>query len=215
LQGHPAATGALAVGAAAFWNTPRCGVSPAVLDPYSSRGGEPILFDTSGTRLATAEIRTKPDVVDADGVNTTFFGATLASQNLTDPSTVSSCANDASYPNFFGTSAATPHAAGTAALFLQYNGAITPTDIYQALRTTAAGMATTVPNDDSGYGFVRADQALAQLPAPTKAATTSSSSSSHGGGGALDLATLLLLAAVTAVCIPRARARRSLRPPLP
>ena len=212
LQGHPGATGALAVGAAAFWNTPRCGVSPAVLDPYSSRGGEPVLFDTSGARLATPEIRTKPDVVDADGVNTTFFGITLATQNLSDPSTVSDCANDASYPNFFGTSAATPHAAGAAALFLQYNSGLAPTDIYQALRSSAAAMAATVPNDDSGYGFVQADQALAQLPAPPKAAT---SSSSHGGGGTLDLTALLLLAALTAACIPRARARGSLRPPRP
>ncbi len=106
LQGHPGAAGALAVGAAAFWNTPRCGLSPAVLDPYSSRGGEPILFEANGARLATPELRTKPDVVDADGVNTTFFGTPLASQNLIDPSTVAGCANDASYPNFFGTSAA-------------------------------------------------------------------------------------------------------------
>jgi hypothetical protein len=218
LQGHPSATGALAVGASAFWETPRCGVAPAVLNSYSSRGGEPILFDAGGTRLTTPEIRVKPDVVDADGVNTTFFGDTLNSQQLTDPSTVASCANDASYPNFFGTSAATPHAAGAAALFLQYNPGITPSDIYQALRNSADAMASTVPNDDSGYGFVRADQALSQLPAPTTSSsssgTSSSSGSSHGGGGAFDPWTLLLLATLAAY-IPRARARESRRPSRP
>jgi subtilisin family serine protease len=209
LQGHPSAAGAIAVGASYFWNTPRCGVTPAVLNFYSSRGGEPILFDTAGARLATPELRTKPDVVDADGVNTTFFGYTLASQGVSDPSTITDCSNSADYPNFFGTSAATPHVAGAAALFLQYNAAITPADIYQALRNSADPMAATVPNDDSGYGFVRADQALTQLPAPAAAASTGG----HGGGGAVDVASLLALAALSAVCIPRARYRRPIRRP--
>ena len=207
LQGHPSATGALTVGAAYFPNTPRCGVSPALLNGYSSRGGEPILFDASGTRLATPEIRTKPDVVDADGVNNTFLGVTLASASLSDPSSVSECANDAAYPNFFGTSAATPHVAGAAALFLQSNPATTPAQIYQALRTTADPMASTIPNDDSGYGFVRVDQALAQLPAPTK----TTASGSHSGGGGFDAVTLLVLAGFMAVCSPRARQRARLR----
>jgi hypothetical protein len=210
LQGHPGAVGALAVGAAAFWNTPRCGVA-AALESYSSRGGEPILFGSDGTLLATPELRTKPDVVDSDGVNTTFFGYTLAADGLTDPSQISECANDAAFPNFFGTSAATPHAAGAAALFLQYNAALTPGQIYQALRTSADPMGITVPNYDSGYGLVRADQALAQLPAPAAAA----SSGSHGGGGAFDLLTLAVLAALSVACIPRARARLRPQPPQP
>jgi hypothetical protein len=208
LQGHPSAIGAIAVGAAYFPNTPRCGVSPALLNPYSSRGGEPILFDASGTRLATPEIRTKPDVVDADGVNNTFLGVPLASAGDTDPSGVSECANDAAYPNFFGTSAAAPHVAGAAALFLQSNSATTPAQIYQALRTSADPMESTIPNDDSGYGFVRVDQALAQLPAATKATASSGHS---GGGGSFDAATLLVLAGFMAVCIPRARQRARLR----
>jgi hypothetical protein len=203
LQGHPGAAGALAVGAAAFWNTPRCGVA-AVQEPYSSRGGEPILFASDGTPFSTPQMRIKPDVVDTDGVNTTFFGYTLADYGRTDPSQVGECANDALLPNFFGTSAATPHAAGAAALFLQYNPALTPAQIYQALRTSADPMGTTVPNYDTGYGFVRADQALAQLPAPKAAA---SSASSQGGGGAFDLLTLAVLAALSAACIPRARVR--------
>lgn len=138
IQGHAGAAGAMAVGAAFFAQTPRCGTSPAVLESYSSEGGAPILFDTSGNRLATPIVRTKPDIVGPDGVNTTFFGAPLSDFGDTDGSSVSQCANDANYPNFFGTSAATPHPAGVAALMLQANSALTPAQIYSALRSTAS-----------------------------------------------------------------------------
>jgi len=53
LQGHPGAAGAMAVGAAFFFDTPACGTTPAQLESYSSEGGTPILFDVTGTRLAT------------------------------------------------------------------------------------------------------------------------------------------------------------------
>jgi hypothetical protein len=213
LQGHPSATGAVAVGAAFFPGTPRCGVTPAVLEVYSSRGGEPILFDVNGNRLASPEMRVKPDVVGPDGVNTTFFGYTLASDGLSDGSTVSECGNDASYPNFFGTSAAAPHVAGAAALLLQSNPGVTPTQIYQALEISAAAMGSTIPNDDSGYGFVRADQAIAHLPTATGTVTPPTSSASHGGGG-FDWSCLLLLGALTtlrlhALRVARLRARPS------
>ena len=56
VQGHPSAAGAVAVGAAMFYQTPACGTSPAVLEPYSSYGGDPILFDASGAALADAPV---------------------------------------------------------------------------------------------------------------------------------------------------------------
>src|ERR1700728_846465 len=164
LQGHPGAAGAVALGAAFFAQTPLCGVSPAVLEFYSSQGGAPILFDTAGTRLAMAETRQKPDVVGPDGVNTTFFGFTLAYGRISDSSSVTACQNHPNYPNFFGTSAATPHVAGIAALMMQANGAVTPTEIYTALRSSAAPMSGDTPNLNSGYGFVQAVAALALLP---------------------------------------------------
>jgi hypothetical protein len=170
LQGHPGAAGAVAVGAAFFAETPRCGVSPATLEDFSSLGGAPILFNTSGARLATPVIRQKPDVVGPDGVNTTFFGyVTLADAGYVDNSTVSQCSNDSSFPSFFGTSAATPQVAGIAALMLQANTTVTPAQIYSALHTGAVAMGSPTPNFESGYGFVQADVALAQLPpgAPT------------------------------------------------
>ena len=162
VQGHPGAAGAAAVGAAFFVDTPLCGVvTKAKLESFSSLGGTPILFDTSGNRLATPVVRQKPDFVTADGVNNTFLGFTLASANITDSSTVPQCANNASYPNFFGTSAAAPHAAGLAALLLQANSSITPGDIYTALRFTAAPMVTASPDFTTGYGMLQAGAALA------------------------------------------------------
>jgi hypothetical protein len=171
LQGHPGAAGAAAVGAAFFLNTSACGTTPTTLESYSSRGGTPILFDVNGTRLATPVVRQKPDFVGPDGGNDTFLGFTLASQNITDTSSITGCKNDASFPNFFGTSAATPHVAGIAALMLQANPAVTPTQIYQALRTSALPMGT-VPNFDSGYGFVEATAAFALIPQVAPAAPT-------------------------------------------
>jgi hypothetical protein len=166
LQGHPSAAGAAAVGAAFYFQTPACGTTPAMLESYSSLGGAPILFDTSGTRLATPLVRQKPDFTGPDGGNDTFLGFTLASDTSAFPSngllstSVPQCQNDPSYPNFFGTSAATPHAAGIAALMLQANPAATPSQIYSSLRSSALPMSSSSPNFSSGYGFIQADTAL-------------------------------------------------------
>jgi Subtilase family len=168
LQGHPGAAGAAAVGAAFYLDTPACGTSPAALEYFSSEGGTPIYFDSAGQRLATAIVRQKPDFVGPDGVNNTFLGFTLtASQTTTN---IVACQNNAKYPNFFGTSAATPHVASIAALMLQANPALTPAEIYQALRTSALPMDTASPNFDSGYGFVQADAAFALIPQVVPAA---------------------------------------------
>lgn len=163
IQGHPGAAGAAAVGAARFYLTPLCGQTPAELEPYSSFGGSPILFDTNGNRLANAIVRQKPDFVGPDGTNTTFFGFTLASATppIVDTSTVAECVNNASFPNYFGTSAATPHTAGLAALLLQANPTVKPTDIYTGISLTAASMANPSPNFATGYGFIQAGPALA------------------------------------------------------
>lgn len=159
VQGHPGAAGAAAVAAAFFPVTPLCGHEPAVLEEFSSKGGEPILFNTSGTRLATPQLRQKPDFTAPDGVNTSFFGAPLAdypSPDDSDTSGVAACQNNATYNNFFGTSAATPHAAAAAALMLQAIPSLTPALVLGALRATAAPMSASTPNFESGYGFLQA-----------------------------------------------------------
>ena len=175
LQGHPGAAGATALGAAFFANTISCGASMAKLEPYSSAGGDPILFDASGSRLSAPVVRQKPEFVGADGVNTTFFLYPLADYGATDGSSVAQCANDASFPNFFGTSAATPHAAGAAALMLQANPGTTAAQIITALENTAQAIATTPPDYNSGYGFINVDAALGTLPASAPLLSLSSS----------------------------------------
>jgi hypothetical protein len=161
IQGHPSAAGAAALGAAFFLQSPACGTTPPALEYFSSAGGDPILFDaTTGAVLAAPVFRQKPDFVGPDGGNDTFLGFTLASQNIPDNSTIAGCENNASFPNFFGTSAATPHAASIAALMLQANPALTPTTIYQALRNSALAIGSPTPNSNSGYGFIQADAAV-------------------------------------------------------
>jgi hypothetical protein len=184
IQGHPLAAGALAVGAAFFVSTPSCGFTPT-LEGFSSAGGDPILFDSKGTRLTTPVTRQKPDLVGPDGGNDTFLGFTLASGNppIPDPSTVPQCANNASFPNFFGTSAAAPHVASIAALLLQADPALTPTEIYTVLRQSAVAMSSSVtpaasPNYAAGFGFVQADVAATLIPAVVPAAPTLSLTSS-------------------------------------
>jgi len=184
IQGHANAVGAAAVGAAFYFQTPACGTTPAVLESFSSVGGDPILFSSSGARLASPELRQKPDFVGPDGVNDTFLGFTLASANITLSTPIAACQNHAGTPSFFGTSAATPHAAAAAALMLQANPALTPSAILNALRSTAAPMGA-VPNATSGYGFLQIDLALAAI--PTQAPTVSLSASTITVGSSTTL----------------------------
>ena len=127
--------------------------TPEELEFFSSVGTTPILFDSEGNRLTEPEFRQKPDLVAPDGINTTFFGQDIEEDGS---------------PNFFGTSAASPHAAGVAALLLEANPEATPEEIYQALEQTAVDIEyPTASNqsgvgydEGSGYGLIQADLAL-------------------------------------------------------
>jgi subtilisin family serine protease len=173
LQGHPGASGAAAVGAAFFANTVSCGAVAPSLESFSSAGGDPILFDVTG-KPQTPVTRQKPDFVGPDGVNNTFLGFKIAASD--DASTVTACLNNAGFPNFFGTSAAAPHVAGIAALLLQANPSLTPTQIYGVLQQSATPIlptsTSTSPNYAAGYGFVQADVAATMIPATLPAAPT-------------------------------------------
>ncbi len=186
LQGHPGAAGAAAVGASFFAQTPRCGTNAvAKLESYSSAGGDPILFDNTGKRLAAPVYRQKPDFVGPDGVNTSFFGFPLAGSGFNDTSSVAQCQNDAAYNNFFGTSAATPHVAAVAALMLQANSALTPAQIYGALKSTALPMGNGQPDYLDGAGLIQADAALAALPPGPPTMTLAASTVTAGSSTTL------------------------------
>jgi len=168
LQGHPSATGVMAVGAVFWGDTPVCGMTPAVLETFSAKGGDPILFDSSGNPLNPpgGELRQKPDIAGPDGGSDTFLGFALGG------GTIGGCANSGSFPNFFGTSAATPHVAAAAALLLQQFPGMNPGALYSALKAGAgaitnfsqAGSPPSV-NYTGGYGMLQAENAFAALPA--------------------------------------------------
>ena len=154
LYGHANALGAEAVGAARYTQTPRFGVSPAVLETFSSAGATPILFTITGA--PTFDARTdKPGIVAPDGANTTFFGAG-------DPLGTGPFEADG-FPNFFGTSAAAPHAAAVAALMRQFSPALPPASIYLAMESTAQDMGVPGFDNDSGWGLINAVSALANI----------------------------------------------------
>ena len=147
--GHAIAAGGQAVGAARYDRTPEYGVSPPRLESFSSHGGTPILFDTAGNPLM--ELRQKPDFVAPDGADNTFFGSDYEGNGS---------------PNFFGTSAAAPHAAGMAALLREYDSSLGVDALYAAMQDTAIDMEVAGFDYKSGHGLVQATLALAALLPP-------------------------------------------------
>jgi len=108
--GHNSAQGAISVAAYVYDDDPTDPVAPPFtpfIEEFTSPGLSTIYFDSDGRRLSTPEIRMKPEIAAPDGGNTTFFGDDYEGDGL---------------PNFFGTSAAAPFAAGVGALMLQKAG---------------------------------------------------------------------------------------------
>ena len=138
---HAGATHAVAVAAAPYFN-------PLVPESFASLGPTTILFDKQGIRLATPEIRNKPDVMSIDGVDNTFFGNDVDGNGL---------------PNFFGSSAAAPHAAAVAALVLQANPGFAPDQVYYRLKSTATDALAPGFDTLSGHGLINALNAVSSL----------------------------------------------------
>jgi uncharacterized repeat protein (TIGR01451 family) len=138
-----------AVGAADYTNTPAFGVSPPVVDFFSSLGGTPILFDTSGNTLPSPLIPQQPNIVGPDGVATTFFGHPVGTGF-----------------DYRGTSAAAPHVAAVAALMLEADPSLTQAEIQSAMDSTATSFGTAAPNYLTGYGFLNAEAAMNSLHVP-------------------------------------------------
>ncbi len=150
--GHPCVDEALAVGA-----IDAADEGFDTIEPFSSRGPCEIFFAPNADLLATRpeasgfrtsqvvpltppEIRVKPDVVAADGTNTSVPG----------------------FMPFFGTSAAAPHAAAVAALLMDLGGGPEFTTVPQMLslmRIAAVDEGDPGVDDTYGFGVVDAVQA--------------------------------------------------------
>ena len=168
--GHVNADGALAVAAVPYYDSKVAEdfTSVGELIPAGSTTPAPhILFSPTGVRLAIPESRLAPDIAAIDGTNTSFFTGDIFNAGR-DP-------DRDSLPNFFGTSAAAPHAAAVAALIKQANPGMSPQQIYDRLTSTADditqvfdqfGRAQTIPgggvgvDNVTGYGLINAYKAI-------------------------------------------------------
>lgn len=141
IVGHAAAAATIAVAAVPYFN-------PRTPESYTSRGMPTFLFAPNGTALATPEVRQKPNLAAIDGVNTSSYG-TSADDYESD-----------GFPNFFGTSAAAPHAAAVAALLRQSEPGLTPAQVAARLTSTARLLGTTTANPLTGAGLIDAFTAI-------------------------------------------------------
>jgi hypothetical protein len=123
--GHSAAAGGNSVAAYAMFR-------PNLPEDFTSPGPVAIYFDTNNNPLNPPQVRLKPDVAAADGANNTFFPLGPVQDVPWDI--------DTQYPNFYGTSAASPHSAAVAALILQAHGgpfSLTPAQVKTIMQLTA------------------------------------------------------------------------------
>ncbi len=100
---------------------------PSLPEISTSPGPAFIFFDKNANLLATPEVRLSPTVAAADGANDSDFATDSANDTDTQP-------------NFFGTSAAAPHAAAIAGLVLQAKGgpgSVTPAQMRSILQRSA------------------------------------------------------------------------------
>ncbi len=146
IVGQANAEKAISVGAMLYDNVNNIVPDYPSVASFSSRGG------TAVNNL----VRQKPDLVAPNGVNTTV---TLNEDPVTnielDP-----------FPNFFGTSAAAPHAAGVVALLIEgrkkfnLQAEVTPAEIENMLQSTAQDLHEPGFDFKSGAGAIKADSAM-------------------------------------------------------
>jgi subtilisin-like proprotein convertase family protein len=154
--GHSAARGAYSTAAApaatAFNATSPAGPFPNAydatsrLEPFTSDGPRRIFFEANGTPITPGnfsatggEVRQKPDVTGADGVQTSV---------------------GPNFLRFYGTSAAAPHVAAIAGLVLSGNPGIDPAEVRDALTSTALDIGAPGVDGRAGHGIVLADRVL-------------------------------------------------------
>ena len=158
IVGHPNAAGAISVGAVRFDKNP-------VYNPSEYPVPEIMSFSSVGGTPVNGEVRAKPDITAPNGVNTTVD---LGNGDWDDP-----IDPDVLFPNFFGTSASSPHAAGVAALIMEAKSVydpeapVDPDYIRAVMKSTAIDMDD--PGEDlvSGSGFIQAHKALMTFANPS------------------------------------------------
>ena len=131
---HASATEGVAVAAAPFFSQ----------DPeaFTSAGPTTILFNVDGSRKEAPEVRPTPDITAPDATNTTFFGQQIPDGDV--------------FPNFFGTSAAAPHAAAVAALMKQAYPGIDHKEVLAKMQATAIDISDPGFDNLTGAGLINA-----------------------------------------------------------
>jgi hypothetical protein len=137
LSGQSLVPGVNTVGAVDVGETPSENVSPPIVESFSQYGGGELLFDGNGVALPMPQATSGIAFVAPDG-GTTSVGRQFAP--------------------FYGTSAAAAVAAGVAALMLQANPALTPSEVTVGLEVSAIAMASLA---QSGAGLIQAPAAIA------------------------------------------------------
>ncbi len=146
---HSAAVGAMSVGAVPYFDQ----LTP---ESFTSAGPATILFSKSGVPI-TPTIRAKPDIASIDGINTTFFGGDFEGDGR---------------PNFFGTSAAAPHAAAVGALVRQANPTFTASQVYDRMKQTALDISVAGNDNLTGAGLINAFKAVYPIVVPSTIPTS-------------------------------------------
>ncbi|HKP72549.1 MAG TPA: S8 family serine peptidase, partial [Pyrinomonadaceae bacterium] len=149
-RGHAATSTGYAVAA-----TPAVGPFPATfnssnqVENFSSDGPRRVFYNPNGTAITPGNVsstggavKQKPEITAADGVSTTV---------------------SALFNPFFGTSAASPHAAAIAALIKSSNASLTQSQILTAMKNTAIDIEAAGVDRDAGFGIVMPLPALSSL----------------------------------------------------
>ena len=136
LIGHAELANVNTVGADPVYNTPSQGVGTPVVEPYSSVGPGEFLLDANGNVLGAPIITGKVNFTAPDGSSTSVTG----------------------FSSFYGTSAAAPVAAASAALLLQANPGLSSAQVSAYLAASAVGQGGAA---NVGAGLIQDTAALA------------------------------------------------------
>ena len=193
--GHSAAAAAVTV--AAVTTPARVFTTSDTVATYTSDGPRRIFFESDGSAITPGNflstggrLLNKPDLTAAAGVS-------CATPAIVDGHQI--------FCPFNGTSASAPHAAGIAALMLQKNGTLTPSQLKTIMSASVWDIEASGWDRDSGYGILNAYTALANTPANTKtlsSITVAGASSVTSGNTATYICTATYSDSSTATVTP-------------